>query len=136
MHRFLTFVLSTAVAGCVIAKPSLASDNQAGVKQPLGLNTVIGCLSKGFEGEYNLTGGAPGPKMFRIISGETPEMKHWVGQDVEVLGMVGVGPAHQQGPGATTGVEYWTIKVEKAKELGGMCSNSGQEWQGDHFDQK
>jgi hypothetical protein len=139
MHRLSTFLMTSFLAASLtqIGAAQQATENQqGGVPQHLGLETIVGCLSKGPQGTYNLTGGAPGPKVFRIISGETPEMKRWVGEDVEVLGIVGVGPAHQQGPYATTGVQYWTLKAEKVKELGGLCSNAGQEWPGDHFNRK
>ena len=139
MYRLFTICLAAAaLTGFAVGQPQQNENHSGDVPQHLGLETVIGCLSKGPEGTYNLTGGAPGPKEFRIISGEVPAMKHWVGQDVEVLGIVGVGHADRPpyNSGSTTGVRLWTIKAEKIKELGGLCSDAGQEWPGDHFDQK
>lgn len=138
MYRILMLGLTAvALTGFAVAQPQENENHSGNVPQHLGLETVIGCLSKGPAGTYNLTGGRA-PREFRIISGETPAMKHWVGQDVEVLGVVGVGQADHPpyNSGSTTGVRLWTIKAQKVKELGGLCSDAGQEWPGDHFDQK
>ena len=137
---FRLFMLCLTAAGLTafaMAQPQQKENQSGDVQQHLGLETVIGCLSKGPAGTYNLTGGR-GPREFRIISGETHEMKHWVGQDVEVLGIVGVGQANQPpyNSGSTTGVRLWTIKAQKVKEIGAQCEMTGNEWPGDHFDQK
>lgn len=138
MYRFFTICIATAaLTGFALAQPQEIENRAGDVPQHLGLETVIGCLSKGPAGTYNLTGGNA-PREFRIISGETPAMRHWVGEDVEVLGIVGVGQANQPpyNSGSTTGVRLWTIKAQKVKELGAQCSMTGKEWPGDHFDQK
>ena len=138
MSRLVMLCLTVAALTAFgVGQPQENEDRSGNVPQHFGLETIIGCLSKGPDGTYNLTGGR-GPKEFRIISGETPEMKHWVGQDVEVLGIVGVGQANRPpyNSGSTTGVRPWTIKAQKVKELGAQCAMTGQEWTGDHFDQK
>jgi hypothetical protein len=138
MYRlFMLCLTAAALSAFAVAQPQENENRSGNVPQHLGLETVIGCLSKGPAGTYNLTGGR-GPREFRIISGETPAMQHWTGQDVEVLGIVGVGQANQPpyNSGSTTGVRLWTIKAQKVKELGTQCSMTGQEWPGDRFDRK
>ena len=100
------------------------------------LRTVIGCLSKTAD-TYVITGGAPGPKQFRIIEGDTSMLKGKIGQTVKVVGLVGKsGPTENVAPpyneGSTTGVGYETIVAQKIKVLGGLCSDPGREYPGDH----
>jgi hypothetical protein len=149
MQRFVLIVLtSLALAGCGFAQqansgsvPGATVKNGGIAPQHLGLETVVGCLSKGPDGTYALTGGAPGPKQFRIISGDLAPLKHAEEKDVEVLGIVGQNNpvANQDQPynsGTTTGVGYLTIKAEQVKVLGHDCSMPGQEWVGDHMNKK
>ncbi len=103
---------------------------------PLEQRTVVGCLSK-TANTYVITGGAPGPKQFRIVGGDTSILKGKIGQTVRVVGMVGESnPAKVASPpfneGSTTGVGYNTIVAQKIKLVGGLCSNAGEEYQGDH----
>ena len=102
---------------------------------PLEQRTVVGCLSK-TANTYLITGGAPGPKQFRIIGGDTSILKGRIGQTVRVVGMVGESdPSKVSAPpfneGSTTGVGYNTIVVQKIKVVGGLCSNAGEEYPGD-----
>jgi len=100
------------------------------------LHTVVGCLTKSGD-TYVITGGGPGPKQFRIISGDTAMLKGKQEQTVRVVGMVGhSGPldnvAPPYGPGSTTGVGYNTIEAKKISVVYSNCSEPGKEWSGDH----
>ena len=139
MYRTI-LILLTATA---LAAPATCQETSKHgvVPQHLGLETVIGCLSKGPDGTFALTGGAPGPKQFRIISGDLAPLKNAVGQDVEVLGIVGKNDprANQDDPynsGSTTGVGYLTIQAQQVKKIGAACSLPGKEWVGDHMNKK
>ena len=64
-------------------------------------------------------------------------LKHKIGQTVKVVGTVRQsGPTEDVAPpyneGSTTGVSYYKISAEKVKVLGGLCSEPGKEWPGDH----
>ena len=50
-----------AISGCTVAQEAMNANQSETVPQPLGLRTVVGCLSK-TAGTYVITGGAPGPK--------------------------------------------------------------------------
>ncbi len=105
--------------------------------QPTGLRTVVGCLSK-TDKTYVITGGAPGPKQFRIVSGDVSFLKGKIGHTIEVVGIVSKNDAlaNQNGiynEGTTTGAGYLTIDVQKVKQLYGNCSEAGKEWTGDHM---
>lgn len=142
MNRLLVICFAAAATtGCALAQGAAAgavNENQsATVPQHLGLETVVGCLSKTAD-TYVLTGGAPGAKQFRIISGDVSSLKGKIQQTIEVVGVVGKNDAaaNQNDPyneGATTGVGYLTIKAEKIKRLYGNCSGPGREWEGDHM---
>src|SRR5579871_2218180 len=124
-----------ALAGGAVAQTNMTDKGSAAVDEPSGLRTVVGCLSK-TANTYLITGGAPGPKQFRIIGGDTSILKGRIGQTVRVVGMVGESdPSKVSAPpfneGSTTGVGYNTIVVQKIKVVGGLCSNAGEEYPGD-----
>jgi hypothetical protein len=128
---FLSFLASTALAQQTV-NPNLAET----VPQHLGLETVVGCLSK-TDGTYVITGGAPGAKQFRIISGDVSMLKGKIEQTIRVVGIVAKNDAlaNQNGlynEGSTTGVGYLTIEAQKIKVVYGNCSEPGKEWEGDH----
>lgn len=141
MRRPFGICLATlAISACALAQqpaPQTANpDNSGTVPQHLGLETVEGCLSQ-TNGTYVITGGAPGPKQFRIISGDTSMLKHKIEHTIKVVGIVGKNdPAENQNgiynEGSTSGVGYLTIQAQKIKEIYGNCSEAGKEWIGDH----
>ncbi len=125
-----------SLAAFAAAQDSAMNDSNESNKPKTELRTVIGCLSK-TDGTYVITGGGPGPKQFRIISGDTSMLKHEIGQTVRVVGLVGKsGPLDNVAPpyneGSTTGAGYNTIEAQKIKVLGGLCSEPGKEYAGDH----
>ncbi len=106
------------------------------VPQALGLRTVVGCLSM-TAGTYVIAGGAPGPKQFRIVSGDVSSLKGKIGRTIKVVGIVGKNDAlaNQNGlynEGTTTGVGYLTIEAQKISQVSVNCSEGGKEWAGDH----
>ena len=126
--------LAVSVAPLALAQENASDSGSAQNKTEL--RTVIGCLSKTAD-TYVITGGAPGPKQFRIIDGDTSMLKGKIGQTVRVVGLVGQsGPTENVAPpyneGSTTGVGYETIVAQKIKVLGGLCSEPGKEYPGDH----
>ena len=127
-----------AFAALLVMIPASAQNTpEKNARNQPELMTVVGCLSKSGN-TYVITGGAPGAQEFRIIAGDTSMLKGQQGQSVEIVGMVTQSnPAKDAAPpyhaGSTTGVGYETIELQKAKVLGGMCSNPGQEWKGDHM---
>ena len=125
-----------AVIGCALAQETMNPNQSDAVPQPTGLRTVVGCLSR-TTGTYVITGGAPGPKQFRIISGDVSHFKGKIGHTVKVVGIVGKNDAlanqnELYNEGSTTGVGYLTIEAEKIQEVYGNCSEAGKEWAGDH----
>jgi hypothetical protein len=125
-----------AVTGCALAQETMNPNQSEAVPQPTGLRTVVGCLSK-TAGIYVITGGAPGPKQFRIMSGDVSPLKGKIGHTVKVVGIVGKNDALANqndlyNEGSTTGVGYLTIEAEKIQEVYGNCSEAGKEWAGDH----
>ena len=128
--------VTIALAGSALAQKEMTDKRSATVDQPTGLRTVVGCLSK-TDKTYVITGGAPGPKQFRIVSGDVSSLKGKINHTIEVVGIVGKNDAlaNQNGiynEGTTTGVGYLTIDVQKIKQLYGNCSEPGKEWAGDH----
>ena len=133
--RRTAIVIMAAFTGVVLAS-ARASDGPKPDDRKVEQHTVIGCLSK-TDGTYVITGGGPGPKQFRIIGGDTSALKGKIGQTVRVVGLVGksdplenVAPPYNEG--STTGVGYDTIVAQKIKVMGGLCSNAGEEYYGDH----
>ena len=125
-----------AVTGCALAQETMNPNQSEAVPQPTGLRTVVGCLSK-TAGTYVITGGAPGPKQFRIMSGDVSPLKGKIGHTVKVVGIVGKNDALANqndlyNEGSTTGVGYLTIEAEKIQEVYGNCSEAGKEWAGYH----
>jgi len=126
-----------ALAGAALAQKDMTDRSLGAVDQPTGLRTVVGCLSK-TDKTYVITGGAPGPKQFRIVSGDIASLKGKIGHTIEVVGIVSKNDAlaNQNGihnEGTTTGVGYLTLEVQKIKQLYGNCSEAGKEWAGDHI---
>jgi len=119
------------------AAQQTSSNRNENDARPQGeLRTVIGCLSR-TANTYVITGGAPGPQQFRIIAGDTSMLKGKIGQTVRVVGKVGESdPVQPSAPpyneGSTTGVTYKTIEAQKITVKGGLCSNPGEEYPGDH----
>jgi len=136
-HFVLTCFATIAFTGCALAQKEMTAHRSDMVAQPTGLRTVVGCLSKTGK-TYVITGGAPGPKQFRIVSGDVSSLKGKIGHTVEVVGIVGKNDALANqneiyNEGTTTGVGYLTIDAQKIKQLYGNCSESGKEWAGDHM---
>ncbi|MGA9528654.1 MAG: hypothetical protein WBS24_11105 [Terriglobales bacterium] len=124
------------VTGGAVAQQAVKANQSETVQQPLGLRTVVGCLSK-TDGTYVITGGAPGPKQFRIVSGDVSSLEGKIGHTIKVVGIVGKNDAlaNQNGlynEGSTTGVGYLTIEAQKISQVYGNCSEPGKEWAGDH----
>ena len=138
MKSFTLICFATlALAGGTMAQKDMTDKSSGAVDQPTGLRTVVGCLSK-TDKTYVITGGAPGPKQFRIVSGDVSSLKGKIGHTIEVVGTVSKNDAlaNQNGiynEGTTTGVGYLTIDVQKIKQLYGNCSEAGKEWAGDHM---
>lgn len=127
-------VLAVTAVPIVVAQDSDNGSDNHQIKAEQ--RTIVGCLSRTAD-TYVITGGAPGPKQFRIVEGDTSMLKHKIGQTVKVVGMVSQsGPTENVAPpyneGSTTGVSYSKISVQKVKVLGGLCSEPGKEWPGDH----
>lgn len=125
-----------AITGCALAQESMNANEPETFPQPTGLRTVVGCLSK-TAGTYVITGGAPGPKQFRIVSGDVSSLKGKIGHTIRVVGIVAKNDplANQNGlynEGTTTGVGYLTIDAQKTSEVYGNCSEAGKEWAGEH----
>jgi hypothetical protein len=119
-----------------VKEEQMAAEQQGDAHNPLGLRTVVGCLSK-TAGTYVITGGAPGPKQFRIVSGDVSSLKEKLGYTIKVVGIVGRNDAlaNQNGlynAGSTTGVGYLTIEAQKISQVYVNCSGIGKEWSGDH----
>jgi hypothetical protein len=132
----LVGVVTVAFAGWVPAQESMNDHRDEIAPQQTGLRTVVGCLSK-TGGTYVITGGAPGPKQFRIVAGDVSLLKGKIGHTIKVVGMVGKNDpvTNQSGlynEGSTTGVGYLTIEAQKISEVYGNCSEAGKEWAGDH----
>jgi hypothetical protein len=134
------FVLSAILClGALAVAQESSMDNMASEntkKAPPELRTVVGCLSK-TANTYVITGGAPGPKQFRIIGGDTRALKGQIGHTVSVVGMVSTNDAEENmitpyNEGTTTGVGYNTIVAQKIKKVYGNCSEAGKEYPGDH----
>jgi len=135
-HLVLICYAMIAIAGQALAQ-SMIDNRPEPLTQPIGLRTVVGCLSE-TDRTYVITGGAPGPKQFRIVSGDVSSLKGKIGHTVEVVGIVGKNDAlaNQNGiynEGSTTGVGYLTIDAQKIRQLYGNCSEPGKEWTGDHM---
>lgn len=137
MNRSITICIVSLLASLPVLAQQSANPNLAEtVPQHLGLETVIGCLSR-TNGVYVLTGGAPGAKQFRITSGDTSMLKGKLQHTVKVVGIVAENDALANqndlyNEGSTTGVGYLTIDAQKIKDVYGNCSESGKEWPGDH----
>jgi len=132
---FICFAM-IAITGCTVAQEAMNTNESETVPQPLGLRTVVGCLSK-TAGTYVITGGAPGPKQFRIVSGDVSSLKGKIGHSIKVVGIVDKNDAlanqnELYNEGSTTGVGYLTIEAQKISEVYGNCSEPGKEWAGDH----
>jgi len=136
MKQFVLICLGTmAIIGHALAQHSMI-DNRPQT-QAIGLRTVVGCLSKTGD-TYVITGGAPGPKQFRIVSGDVSILKGKIGHTVKVVGMVEKNDAlanqnELYNEGTTTGVGYLLIDARKIKQIYGNCSEPGKEWAGDHM---
>ncbi len=137
MKTFASICLAAiTIAGGAWAQDAANGNRSETVPQDTGLRTVVGCLSK-TAGTYVITGGAPGPKQFRIVSGDVSSLKGKIGHTVKVVGMVAKNDAlaNQNGlynEGSTTGVGYLTIEAQKISEVYGNCSEAGKEWAGEH----
>jgi hypothetical protein len=125
-----------AITGCALTQESMDANEPETSPQPTGLRTVVGCLSK-TAGTYVITGGAPGPKQFRIVSGDVSSLKGKIGHTIRVVGIVAKNDAManqnaRYNEGTTTGVGYLTIDAQKLSEVYGNCSEAGKEWAGEH----
>ena len=114
----------------------MAAEREGDAHNLLGLRTVVGCLSR-TAGTYVITGGAPGPKQFRIVSGDVSSLKGKLGRTFKVVGIVGKNDAlanqnELYTEGSTTGVGYLTIEAQKISQVYVNCSEAGKEWAGDH----
>ena len=134
------FVLATVALAAVAnaqdysaANPQTTEPSQA----KLELRTVVGCLSQTAD-TYVITGGAPGPKQFRIVGGDTSRLKGKIGYTVKVVGLVGTSDPVQMMitpyyEGSTSGVTYNTVIAQKIKIVHGNCSEAGKEYAGDRM---
>ena len=118
-----------AISGCTVAQEAMNANQAETVQQPLGLGTVVGCLSK-TAGTYVITGGEPGPKQFGIVSGDVSSLKGKIGHTIKVVGIVGKNDAlanqnELYNEGSTTGAGYLTIDAQKLSEVYGNCSEPG-----------
>lgn len=125
-----------AVTACAAAQQSMNDNRPETASQPSGQRTVVGCLSR-TAGTYVITGGAPGPKQFRIVSGDVSSLMGKIGHTIKVVGIVGKSDALANqndlyNEGTTTGVGYLTIEAQKIQEVYGNCSEAGKEWAGEH----
>jgi hypothetical protein len=112
-------------------------DSPDSSQKKLELRTVVGCLSRTAD-TYVITGGAPGPKQFRIVGGDTSPLKGKIGYTVKVVGMVGTSDPVEMmitpyNEGSTTGVTYNTVIAQKLKIVYGNCSEAGKEFAGDRM---
>ena len=135
-HVTLICLAIMTVTACAVAQETMNPNRSEIVPQATGLRTVVGCLSR-TAGTYVITGGAPGPKQFRIVSGDLSWLKGKTGHTIKVVGIVGKNDAsaNQNGlydEGSTTGVGYLTIEAQKISEVYGNCSEAGKEWAGEH----
>lgn len=124
------------MTGSTLGQQAVNDNRSEIVPQDLGLRTVVGCLSK-TANTYVITGGAPGPKQFRIVSGDVAALKGKIGHTMRVVGTVGKNDALANqndlyNEGTTTGVGYFTIEAQKISEVHGNCSEAGKEWAGEH----
>jgi hypothetical protein len=136
--------ISIALATLALASLAAAQDYSVNnmdspdsSQKKLELRTVVGCLSRTAD-TYVITGGAPGPKQFRIVGGDTSRLKGKIGYTVKVVGMVGPSdPAEMMitpyNEGSTTGVTYNTVIAQKLKIVYGNCSEAGKEYAGDRM---
>lgn len=136
--------ISIALATLALASLAAAQDysvnnmdSSDSSQKKLELRTVVGCLSRTAD-TYVITGGAPGPKQFRIVGGDTSRLKGKIGYTVKVVGMVGPSdPAEMMitpyNEGSTTGVTYNTVIAQKLKIVYGNCSEAGKEYAGDRM---
>ena len=139
MKIFTSFtVAALLLAGIASAQESAANWGMSSEskQQKLELRTVVGCLSRTAD-TYVITGGAPGPKQFRIVGGDTSTLKGKIGQTVKVVGLVGSNDPVENmitpyNEGSTTGVGYNTIIVQNIKIVYRNCSEPGKEYPGDH----
>ena len=135
-HVALICLIALTIPASAFAQDAMNSKHSPTVAQETGLRTVVGCLSK-TDNTYVITGGAPGPKQFRIVSGDVSPLKGKIGYTVKVVGIVEKNdPMENQNglynEGSTTGVGYLTIAAQKIKVVHGNCSEAGKEWSGDH----
>jgi len=84
----ITLALVTSAAQAQTKSTHANANDDGTVPQPLGLRTVVGCVSR-TAGTYVITGGAPGPKQFRIVSGDVSSLESRMGYTVKVVGIVG-----------------------------------------------
>jgi hypothetical protein len=129
-------ILALATLAAAQDYSSNNADNPSS-SQKLELRTVVGCLSR-TDGTYVITGGAPGPKQFRIVGGDTSRLKGKIGYTVKVVGMVGTSDPVEMmitpyNEGSTTGVTYNTVIAQKLKIVHGNCSEAGKEYAGDRM---
>jgi len=132
----ITLALATSAAQAQTKSTNANADDDGTVPQPLGLRTVVGCVSR-TAGTYVITGGAPGPKQFRIVSGDVSSLESRMGYTVKVVGIVSKNdPLANQNDlyneGSTTGVGYLTIDAQSVSQVYANCSEPGKEWAGQH----
>lgn len=132
-----TLALATLAAAQGYPANNANTDSTDSSQQRLELRTVVGCLSR-TDGTYVITGGAPGPKQFRIVGGDTSRLKGKIGYTVKVVGMVGTSDPVEMmitpyNEGSTTGVTYNTVIAQKLKIVHGNCSEAGKEYAGDRM---
>ena len=140
MKRAAPVVIMTLFLAAIASPQDNTGNNSTSSESKqsrLELRTVVGCLSRTAD-TYVITGGAPGPKQFRIVGGDTSPLKRKIGQTVKVVGLVGTNDPVENmitpyNEGSTTGVGYNTIIAQKIKVVYGNCSEAGKEYAGDHL---
>jgi hypothetical protein len=139
IKKKMYLVLATLSLAALASAQGYSANSSQGTpdssQKQLELRTVVGCLSR-TDGTYVITGGAPGPKQFRIVGGDTSRLKGKIGYTVKVVGLVGTSDPVQMMitpfyEGSTTGVTYNTVIAQKLKVVHGNCSEAGKEYAGD-----
>ena len=92
------------------------------------VQAVQGCLSY-TNNTYVITGG-DSQRQYRIIQGDTSELRGKQGHTVTVTGVVGQNEPRENtteppNEGTTTGVTYNTIMVRSVKDIAPNCSYPG-----------
>ncbi len=128
--KTISFALLLAGLASLAQGQAAASAANSAEQSRNPVQTVEGCLTYS-NGQYVITGGAPGPKQYRIIGGDTSALKHKEQYTVKVTGPVGTNNAEENmttpyNAGSTTGVGWNTIEAQKIQVVFANCSEPGK----------